>query len=1125
MPEPFGTWCALSLAAALCVIGACAAHASGGIALLGTTQDIWDIREYGFPFGDIAAFQGPDGRAYLLTAGIPQDGVVDVIVIDASEPPDPTGAGRISVEIDASERLSISIFETPGKGAFAAITGKGTRIIDLSDPSKPTLASPPEGSGGSAVLDAAGWVEPFLSPDDRAYALVHSVDGHLAIVDMTDPYNPLPMPPSVPSNWMRSAVFQLSGGHAYALAFDWNGAAVINLTDPRNPALVSALVQSAHHRTSERYAHLPDSAIVDVEGIYFGRFIDTWDVSTYRTLRGHAYAMIATDSAGPADRSEAQFASGSVWFLNVTDPGAPLPVGAVDDLESDIRRPANVGTFQSADNRTYGIISHGNDPILIVDVTDPDAPSVSGTIRDGEGGFDAASGIGGIAVFESGDGRTHMAVAGYEGIQIADMTDPREPFPAGAVLTGGDMMHGLVVLEAAGDRQYAFAVRNGGLHILNVTEPRLPTTIADIQKGVHGGMPYGIRAVTAFISSDGGARALAVGYGGMLIIDVAEPDAPRIRGGMPAGQDLKFSHISGVAALGHPDGRDYALIADHDYGVYIIDATNPDAPRLAGVVGAGPDALGGVHGIVAFKTPGGVQHALVARDAGIQLLDMTVPTSPILAGTAGSTLGDYTLTLIHHVAVLESEGRIHALLADYASGVHLIDITNPSAPAYGGSIPAERGGSFLVPGFAVAAVDSPDGQGYALLVRGDIMEIADIAGSSAPLIVDRLPTGSGGLGLNQPPWEMAVWKSKGGTYALANNGYGMWTIDVTYPHTPVPVGGVDGLEARIGVSFEAHAGETGILAGGDGYIHAINVANPRVPALTDSMPFAGMLDLTVTESPDGNAYALITGPAGSVRVAGIADPHEGATSQSDLDVPPGFNMDVFRPHDGRTYALMAGADSAYVLDITYPRSPALAGMMRDNLGGFYRLGDISDVSAFESGGRAYVLVGGGEGIQVVDVTNPFAPAPVAGLGAYGDGRPLAVSGISTVSASDGTARALVVDRAGKIVALDLSRPDEPVLASAISEGAAYGPAPEATLFEAAGGSVYALVAAGDVSIIDVTDSHGAFPVAVLEGLGAHYSIVFKSPENRAFAFVLGSGGAHVIYVDEPDRFYRGLLVK
>jgi hypothetical protein len=108
------------------------------------------------------------------------------------------------------------------------------------------------------------------------------------------------------------------------------------------------------------------------------------------------------------------------------------------------------------------------------------------------------------------------------------------------------------------------------------------------------------------------------------------------------------------------------------------------------------------------------------------------------------------------------------------------------------------------------------------------------------------------------------------------------------------------------------------------------------------------------------------------------------------------------------------------------------GSIRDNLGGFYYLGGVRDISVVYDNGRILALAGSGDGVQVIDVTDPYHPAPAGGLraglgGLYVDG----AHSTAVLHSSDGRVLALAAGGDGRTAILDIASPDTPTLTGAI----------------------------------------------------------------------------------------------
>jgi hypothetical protein len=112
----------------------------------------------------------------------------------------------------------------------------------------------------------------------------------------------------------------------------------------------------------------------------------------------------------------------------------------------------------------------------------------------------------------------------------------------------------------------------------------------------------------------------------------------------------------------------HAYVANHSYGLQVIDITNPQNPEIVGSV----DTPGLAQGVAVSGT-----HAYVTDwSSGLQVIDITNPQNPQIVGSVG------TPSAARHVAVSGN----HAYVADQTSGLQVINIKDPQSPQIVGSV-------------------------------------------------------------------------------------------------------------------------------------------------------------------------------------------------------------------------------------------------------------------------------------------------------------------------------------------------------------------------------------------------------------------------------------------------------
>src|SRR5262245_13053535 len=117
------------------------------------------------------------------------------------------------------------------------------------------------------------------------------------------------------------------------------------------------------------------------------------------------------------------------------------------------------------------------------------------------------------------------------------------------------------------------------------------------------------------VSVAGSYAYVAQGGSGMMVIDISNPDAPRVVGGV----NTPGTALDVVVAGAH------AYVADGASGLQVIDISNPASPFILSTLDT-PDAAVGV------AVTG--SYALVAdRNAGLQFIDISNPVAPTIAGS------------------------------------------------------------------------------------------------------------------------------------------------------------------------------------------------------------------------------------------------------------------------------------------------------------------------------------------------------------------------------------------------------------------------------------------------------------------------------------------------------------
>lgn len=305
--------------------------------------------------------------------------------------------------------------------------------------------------------------------------------------------------------------------------------------------------------------------------------------------------------------------------------------------------------------------------VRVIDVHDPSAPISIGTAATYTGTTAehlaavhfATPAFTGNVLF-AGIQRCSPSSGSPSGLAAWDVTDPSHPAELSFLPTGRGSrgVHEFTVRQR-GDRWFAYlAVSNsevsdgrGDLRIVDVTDPRAPVEVVD----------WGARR-------DAG---LNIGTGSQC--------APACRGAVPQA----FLHSVALS----PDGLT-AYLSYWDLGVLMLDVSEPNAPRLLGHFTEPQAAEGNTHS-VALAHDGKL--ALVGDETfgppwgRLRLVDVQDPSNPIQVGsfdTADSAAGtpgeQYAYTI--HNPLADDRDPNRAYLAWYADGVRLLDVSDASRP-------------------------------------------------------------------------------------------------------------------------------------------------------------------------------------------------------------------------------------------------------------------------------------------------------------------------------------------------------------------------------------------------------------------------------------------------------------
>lgn len=634
----------------------------------------------------------------------------------------------------------------------------------------------------------------------------------LLVLDVTNPDSPVlvgqtQVLPAVVLDVKLPADEPAGPIHVY-VALGESGLGVIDVSDPRAPVMVSS-------------CPTPGSAMSLALGAGH--------------LAGHTYAYVPLGDRG-------------LSVIDVTDPLAPVAVGFYQPAEAFLRKAAIAAGAQAGS--VYAYVADSRKGLRILDVSTTNNP-LEATLFEISGG----SGAEDVAVAQDPAWyKTYGYVASPDhGLMIVDVTDSGAPVEVGRFSSVGVSGVSVIRGESPGERVAYVAgqdfevddSRIGGLGILDVSDPSDPILegVCELEASprnmaVNGGLVYlangyldivdvADAAAATWIGAYGtsannysgdlalrGDLACLASYGGLWIVDVANPLRPLDRGSWTGSR-----WINDVALNG-----DYAYLSAEGTGLHVIDISNPALPERVTMV-----MLGDARAVeVPASREGAPPYAYVANSQrGLIVLDVSNAATPIEVGSSDP------LNLAWSVAVTDrqSPGSTYAYVGALWNRVWVLDVSDPAQP--------DVVGDWAQP---TLADDLALADGYLYAAAGNGLYIADISSPALPIQITNYP-----LSVQ----SVAV----AGDYAYLGAG-GLRVLDVTDPGGPMEAGFY---ETPGGSRDVAVAGPLVYVAAGEGGLVILWFAPPTVasiPAAGGSL--AGPLDTTTYTFAPGTFTDTVT---------------------------------------------------------------------------------------------------------------------------------------------------------------------------------------------------------------------------------------------------------------------------
>ena len=556
-------------------------------------------------------------------------------------------------------------------------------------------------------------------------------------------------------------------------------------------------------------------------------------------------------------------------------------------------------------------------------------------------------------------------------------------------------------LDIAVSGDYAYVAAGWGFgaghfYVLDISNPSLPAVVGGLETpGVATGVV--ISGPYAYVSHEAS---------GVIVVDVSDPTSPAISANVPLASAAGSIAVSGAHL--------YVGCSGNQARVDVVNISNPLAPVHVGSIGIASFAL------VSDLAAAGSRIYAAANGLGLAIIDISNPSTPALLGhstypsaTRGIAVSGSYACLSYmgpaetsHVAMFDvsnphspivvddlivpGEGWTqdveiageYAFVSDEVTGLHIIDISNPSALTQVGWIQLGRARGSIAIG------------GLLYLAAWGAVAVVDISNPESPTAIGHLDTPNSALDVDVA-----------GPFAYVADDFALSIIDVADPAAPSlagvvgTAGGAQAVEVVLGSALRGEDKSYAYIANGPAGLQIVEVTNPSMPKL-----------LGAVDTPSGARGLAVVGD-----LVYVADSFAGLqiVDASDRGAPIIIgNVGTFRARGVAvrdSYAYIADAENGLqIVDVTDPTFPTLLG--RADTPGFadrvVLAGDLAYVAAALSGGALHV-------IDVSDVSSPQIvgtlprtcyDVEVAGSVAYAAG---SSNGLHVIDVSDPTTPGLI----------------------------------------------------------------------------------------------------------------------
>ena len=476
---------------------------------------------------------GGEIRAVANYGDLVYYGIGNVFTITSFEDPaNPFTAGSLILD-DMVEDI---VWKVSSGVTYAFVSGSSLNILDVTNPTAPTLLSTTALSGYGEGLAVSG-----------DYAYIAAGSAGMQIIDISDPANP-------------TSVVTLAGGSGSGYAEGINvtsthaylgngaGTEIFDISDPTNASLVGTLeadgwVQDAMPISNYVYSCVWSSGIdvIDVSDPTNPTYVSTLSNPKNADIMFDGnYGYIATREYG-------------VTVIDVTDPSAPTTITTYDT--DGVVRKVSFGSINMSGTQTGHIFAAEVSLLSAVNVSDLNNVSVSGAVA-------VAAPAHGLCYSSLLSGNTAYLAYRYY-VRAIDITNPSAMTELGSIHLADTAM----VKKVVGKDNIVFAgTRYGGLRPIDFSDPANPVWLTTV-----------IEDRTNDVAIAGDYVYAATANNGIGIVNVATASSPTLVG-YASGSTDNGRYGEGVAAYGN------TMVQSTWGALFFYDISSPESPSLQDTV-------------------------------------------------------------------------------------------------------------------------------------------------------------------------------------------------------------------------------------------------------------------------------------------------------------------------------------------------------------------------------------------------------------------------------------------------------------------------------------------------------------------------------------------------------------